>query len=433
MVTSLGDSLRVLREREFRKLFVGQATSVAGSMLALVALPFAVLEIGGSATEIGIVEAAYMLPMVLALAVGGVWADRIDRRRLMLTVDLVRTVLASTIAGLLLSGVLTVQTLLLLQIGMGVCDAFFRPAYTGLVPQVVSPGRLQQANALQGLVSSGSVTLGAAVGGVLVAALGPGWAIGIQGGTFLVSAAFLWLLSPVCPAPAAAGAGSDVAGGGSEAPPPPADDGFLTDLRLGWREFTSRTWMWVMVAGASVFLMMGEAPLTVLGPVMTRDHYDGARTWGFLAAGMGLGQIVGGAVALRWRPRRPLLVLACGMSLTSLPLALLAMTAPAWTLFGGAACLGVVWGMYDPFWLTVMQREVPPDMISRVSSYDYLGSLAFYPLGLALAGPVAGLIGVSATLWVGAVFGVAVSVFLLSWRDVRAVHHLGPPAPSPQG
>jgi MFS family permease len=426
-VTSFRDSVRVLREREFRKLFIGQATSVAGSMLALVALPFAVLEIGGSATEIGIVEAAYMLPMVLAVTVGGVWADRVDRRRLMLTVDLVRMVLTSTIAGLLLTDVLTVRMLLLLQVGMGVCDAFFRPAYTGLVPQVVSPSHLQQANALQGLVSSGSITLGAAVGGLLVAALGPGWAIAIQGVTFFVSAVFLWRLRPA----AAAELRPTPAGGEPEAAPAPAGSGFLTDLRLGWREFTSHTWLWVMVAGASVFLMTAEAPLTVLGPIVTRDHYAGARTWGFLAAGMGLGQIVGGMIALRWRPRRPFLVLACGMSLTSLPLAMLAMTAPAWTLLLSAAGLGVIWGMFDPFWLTAMQREIPPEMISRVSSYDYLGSLAFYPLGLALAGPVADLIGVSATLWAGAAFGVAVSLFWLSWKDVRAVHDLGPPEPSP--
>ena len=429
-MTSFRDSVRVLREREFRKLFVGQATSVAGSMLALVALPFAVLEIGGSATEIGIVEAAYMLPMVLAVTVGGVWADRVDRRRLMLTVDLVRMVLTSTIAGLLLSDVLTVRTLLVLQVGMGVCDAFFRPAYTGLVPQVVSAGHLQQANALQGLVSSGSITLGAAVGGLLVAALGPGWAIAIQGGTFLVSALFLWRLRPAGIASAAAKPAAAAAGGEPGGTASPAAAGFLTDLRLGWREFTSHTWLWVMVAGASVFLMTAEAPLTVLGPIVTRDHYDGARTWGFLAAGMGLGQIVGGVIALRWRPRRPFLILACGMSLTSLPLAMLATTAPAWTLLVSAAGLGVVWGMFDPFWLTAMQREIPPEMISRVSSYDYLGSLAFYPLGLALAGPVSALIGVSATLWVGAAFGVAVSLFWLSWRDVRAVHDLGPREPS---
>jgi MFS family permease len=414
-VSSLADNFAALREPEFRKLFIGQATSVAGSMLTLVALPFVVLEIGGSATDIGIVEAAYMLPMALAITVGGVWADRVERRRLMLTVDLVRMVLTFTTAVLLLAGVLTIPTLLLLQVGMGLCDAFFRPAYTGLVPQVVSAARLQQANALQGLVSSGSVTLGAAVGGLLVAAVGPGWAIAVNSCTFLVSAFFLWLLRPVPVKPAAeAGAGTTTAA-----------EGFFTDLRLGLREFTSHTWLWVMVAGSSVFLMTVEAPMTVLGPIVARDAYDGARTWGFLAAAMGLGQIMGGVVALRWRPRRPFLVLACGMSLTALPMAMLATTAPIWALTGSAAVLGVVWGMFDPFWLTAMQREVPPEMISRVSSYDYLGSLAFFPLGLALAGPVAESIGISTTLWVGAACSVAVSVFWLSWRDVRAVHRLG--------
>ncbi len=185
-----------------------------------------------------------------------------------------------------------------------------------------------------------------------------------------------------------------------------------------------------MVSGASVFLMTVEAPMTVLGPIVARDFYDGARTWGFLAAGMGVGQICGGVVALRWRPRRPFLVLACGMSLTALPMAALASTAPTWLLMVSAAVLGVVWGMFDPFWLTAMQREVPPDMISRVSSYDYLGSLAFYPAGLAMAGPASELFGVSTTLWVGAGFGIAVSLFWLSWRDVRAVHELGPPGPA---
>ena len=417
-----GDNFTTLREPEFRKLFVGQAVSIAGTMLTMVALPFAVLEIGGSATDIGIVEAAYILPMALTITVGGVWADRLERRKVMLSADLVRMTLTFTMAGLLLSAVATVPMLLVLQVGMGMCDAFFRPAYTGLVPQVVSTGRLQQANALQGLVQSGSITLGAATGGLLVAALGAGWAIGIDGLTFLVSAWFLWRLRP---APTGAGraeeAGTDAAGG------------FLADLRLGWREFTSHTWLWVMVAGASVFLFAVEAPMTVLGPIVARDFYDGARTWGFLAAALGVGQIAGGVIALRWRPRRPFLVLSCGMSLTALPMAMLATTAPLWALLGAGAVLGIVWGMFDPFWLTAMQREVPPDMISRVSSYDYLGSLAFFPAGLALVGPVADLIGVSATLWVAAGAAVAVSLFWLSWRDVRAVHELGPRASDTEG
>lgn len=442
----LSDNLGALREPEFRKLFIGQAASIAGTMLTLVALPFAVLAIGGSATDIGLVEAAYILPMALMIVVGGVWSDRLPRRMVMLSADVVRAALQFLAAGLLLGDVATVWMLVLLQVGMGLCDAFFRPAYTGLVPQVVSSARLQQANALQGLVQSGSITLGAATGGLLVAALGAGWAIGVDGLTFVVSAWFLWRLHPVArtsvatagpdtvatPGPdtvatpgADAVAPSGVAASEGQVPVPAA--GFLDDLRLGWREFTSHTWLWVMVSGASLFLFAVEAPLTVLGPVVARDAYDGARTWGFLAAAMGLGQIAGGAIALRWRPRRPFLVLALGMSVTALPMAMLATTAPAWALFSSAAGLGVVWGMFDPFWLTAMQREVPPDMISRVSSYDYLGSLAFYPAGLALAGPVADLIGISATLWIAAGCGVAVSLFWVSWRDVRAVHELGPP------
>lgn len=428
---SFADNLSALREPEFRKLFLGQAASFVGTMLTIVALPFAVLEIGGTATDIGLVEAAYIVPMVLMLAVGGVWADRLDRRKVMLTVDLARTALQLATAALLLADVATVWTLVLLHGAAGIGDAFFRPAYTGLVPQVVSSGRLQQANALQGLVQSAAITVGAATGGLLVAAMGAGWAIGLDGCTFLVSAWFLWRLRPRrVEASAAQDAGASAEARASEVQLAP---NFFTDLRLGWREFTSHTWLWVMVAGASVFLMTVEAPLTVLGPVVARDSYDGARTWGFLAAGMGVGQIIGGVVALRWRPRRPFLVLSCSMCLAALPLAALATTAPVWALLGSAAILGVVWGMFDPFWLTAMQREVPTDMISRVSSYDFLGSLAFYPAGLALSGPVSGLIGIPATLWLSAGMAVAVSLFWLSWKDVRAVHELGPRPAEPTG
>ena len=132
----------------------------------------------------------------------------------------------------------------------------------------------------------------------------------------------------------------------------------------------------------------------MLGPIVARDVYDGARTWGFTAAAMGIGQIAGGLLSLRWRPRRPMLVVAAGMSLAAVPVALLAMQAPVWTLYVSLAVMGVEWGLYDPFWMTCMQRAVAPEMISRVSSYDYLGSLAFYPAGLALAGPLADAFGV---------------------------------------
>ena len=181
-----------------------------------------------------------------------------------------------------------------------------------------------------------------------------------------------------------------------------------------------------MVAGVSLFLFAIEGPIQVLGPIVARDVYDGARTWGFTSAAMGVGQIAGGLLSLRWRPRRPMLIIAAGMSLAAVPVALLAMEAPVWTLYVSLAVMGVEWGLYDPFWTTCMQRVVAPDMISRVSSYDYFGSLAFYPAGLALAGPLADAFGVTTVLWGSAAVALLVSAFQLSWRDVRAPKDMGP-------
>ena len=194
------DSLAALGEPEFRKLFVGQATSVVGPMFRVVALPFAVLAIGGKATDIGIVEASGLIPLAVLVLLGGVWADRLPRRTVMLAADVGRTVLQLAAATLLVAGVAHVWHLAVLQVGMGVCEAFFGPAYTGLVPEVASPPRLQQANALQGLVSSGAITLGAFLAGMLVAAIGPGWAIAVDGLSYLASAWFLLRLRPAASA-----------------------------------------------------------------------------------------------------------------------------------------------------------------------------------------------------------------------------------------
>ena len=436
-MSTFADSLAALREPEYRKLFLGQATSVVGVMFTVVALPFAVLEIGGSATDIGIVEAANLVTLAVFLLIGGVWADRLPRQKVMLVADFLRFGLQCATAGILIAGVAEVWQLALLQVGMGACEAFFRPASVGLVPQVVSPSRLQQANALSSLVMSGSITVGAVLAGVVVAAVGPGWGIGIDGLTYLASAFFLLRLRPAAfrgrrePGGRAAGpgralAGEEAAAGSETAVSGPGGRGFFSDLAAGWREFTSHTWLWVMVTGASIFLFAIDGPIQVLGPIVARDVYDGARTWGFTSAAMGIGQIAGGLLSLRWRPRRPMLVIAAGMSLAAFPVALLALEAPVWTLYVSLAVMGIEWGLYDPFWTTCMQRVVAPDMISRVSSYDYLGSLAFYPAGLALAGPLSDAFGITAVLWTSAGVAVFVSVFQLAWRDVRAPKDMGP-------
>jgi MFS family permease len=435
-VSRILDSLAALSEPEFRKLFIGQATSVVGSMFRVVALPFAVLAIGGSATDIGLVAACSLVPLAVFVLVGGVWADRLPRRMVMLVADLVRMTLQLTAAALLVSGIAEVWQLAVLQVGMGTAEAFFGPAYTGLVPEVVSAPRLQQANALQGLVSSGSITLGATLAGLLVAAVGPGWAIGIDGASYLASAAFLWrlrpaqFLGPAARRPAAAAgpahalAGEEAAVGDAAQSHP---EGFLHDLAEGWTEFRRHTWIWVTAAGAALFLFAVDGPIQVIGPVVANEVYSGAKTWGLTSAAMGIGQIAGGLLSLRWRPKRPILVICAGMSVSAVPVALLALEAPVWALYAAMVAIGIEWGLYDPFWMTCMQRVVPPDMISRVSAYDWFGVLAFYPAGLALAGPLADALGRSTVLWAAAGTALAVSIFQVSWRDVRAPHDMRPP------
>lgn len=439
-MSKLADSLAVLRETEYRKLFFGQATSVVGDMFTVVALPFAVLEIGGTATDIGIVMAANLVPLAVFVLIGGVWADRLRRQRVMLAADFLRFSLQVLTAALLISGVAQVWHLVLIQVVMGMTEAFFRPAAMGLTPEVVSEPRLQQANALSSLVMSGSITLGALLAGMLVSTVGPGWGIGIDGITYLASAWFLLRLRPAAflgrratPAPASparalageeSAAGLDTSAAGEI--PSGGHSGFVGDLKAGWHEFTSHTWLWVMVVGVSVFLFAIQGPIQVLGPIVARDVYDGARTWGFTSAAMGIGQICGGLLSLRWRPRRPLFIISAGMSLAAVPVALLALQAPVWTLYVSLGVMGVEWGLFDTFWMTCMQRVVAPDMISRVSSYDYLGSLAFFPAGLALAGPLADAVGITPVLWGAAVVAVLVSVFQVSWRDVRSPKDMGP-------
>lgn len=370
-------------------------------MLSMIALPFAVLSIGGSATDIGIVEAAYLVPLAAMLLLGGVWADRLPRRGVMLVADVVRAAAQFAIAILLIRGVAEIWHLAVLQMLMGAGEAFFRPAYTGLVPQTVSAERLQQANALSGVTSSGAVTLGALSGGLLVAAVGPGWAIGIDAGTYLLSAWYLLRMRPMTVASSA------------------DRHGFVADLREGWQEFRRRSWLCAMVAGVAVFLMTVQAPLHVLGPVVSQEAYAGARTWGFLSTALGVGQIFGAAVALRWEPRRPLIVVAGSLALGGLPALFLGLGASVWSLLLGGLVLGVVWGLIHPVWLTTLQRQVAPELLSRVSSYDYLGSLVAYPVGLAAVGPLATWAGTSNVLLSSAVCGVIVSAVLLSLGPVR--------------
>ena len=358
-----------LREANFRRLWIGQSTSAVGDGVTGVALTFAVLGVTGSATDLGLVLAAFMLPRVVFLLVGGVWADRVPRRLIMLGADLVRAAAQAALAGAFLTGTASLPVFLAVAAASGAASAFFVPASIGLVPQAVSPGRLQQGNALLNLSQSSASLMGPVLSGLLVVSIGPAWIFAFDAVTFVVSAVALAMLrlDPLPPL---------------EARP------FLADLAAGWREVASRSWLVASLAGFA-FVNLAFAGFFVIAPLVVERGYGGAPDWGLLMAAFGLGGLLGGAAALRWSPARPLVAVFAVLLAAPLCLVLLAAMPPLALLLVGVVAFASATAFANTIWHTTLQRQVPPASISRVSSYDWMASLVFFPAGAALAGPIA--------------------------------------------
>jgi MFS family permease len=396
---SLPDNLQVLRRRDFRLLFLGQGVSVLGDRMVAVALAFAVLEVGGSASAVGLVLACATLPLVGSVLIGGVVADRMSRRTVMIGADLVRLASQGATATLLITGSAEVWTLALFAGLTGAATGFFNPASTGLLPEVVPKDELQPANALRATAVSGGEILGPLLAGVLVATVGAGSAIAVDAATFAVSAACLARLR-------AAGR------------PERESATFLADLREGWSAFRARRWVWSVVAYFAVANLLWGA-WSALGPIVADRDLGGAAAWGTVLAAVGLGALVGSVLATRARPRRPLVLVALTEALFAVPLAALAAAAPAPLLVCAAFLSGAGMMLGNSVWESTLQRHVPAESLSRVVSYDWFGSLAFRPLGLALWGPLAGAIGISSALWLAFGLFVAGVAALLALPDTR--------------
>jgi predicted MFS family arabinose efflux permease len=373
--------------------------------VAPVAIAFAVLDLTGSATDLGFVLAAGWLPQIVFVLVGGVLGDRLPRHLVMVGANLLAAAGQATSAALLLTGTAKPWHLAALQAVRGISIALFFPASQSVVPQVVEPDQLQPANALVRLGLNGSNVLGAAVGGVVVAAAGPGYAIAFDAATYFASALVLARMR-IAPALQAAG------------------ESILRELVEGWNEFRSREWLWVIVAAASVGNLVAMASLNVLGPLVAKTDLGGASAYGAIVAAQGAGLLLGGVLSLRWRAQRPLLVGTLGLLPTAVTIACYAGIRVTAVIATAAFFAGIGIEIFSINWVTALQEHIPPAVLSRVSSYDALGSFVFIPLGAALAGPLADRFGVTETLWGLLAVGLA-SVFgaLLS-RDVRELQRL---------
>jgi MFS family permease len=394
----------VLRsERPFRLLFAGQALSVVGDRITPVALAFAVLDLG-TATDLGIIFAAGALPFALFALAGGVVADRVGRRQVMLVSDVVRALVQACTAAILLGGMAEIWMLVVLSAVYGTGSAIFAPALNGLIPQTVEPHRLQSANALLALTRSVATVAGPALAGVIIALVGTGEAIALDAATFALSALCLMRLRE---RPIAAATG----------PEPPGS--FISQLRAGWREVRSRTWLRRGLAAVSAYHVVVLPAVYVLGPVLAARELDGASSWAFIIAAFGVGTITGNVVALRYRVRRPIFVASAALVVASLQAAIIGSGLGTVGIGLLEVVAGAATGLFFTFWDMSLQEQVAPGAVARVSSYDFAVSLGLMPLGLALAGPVADAVGLHETLWAMSAVGVASALAWLAAPSVR--------------
>lgn len=392
--------LDVLRLRDFRLVFAAALVSFVGDGMVPVALSFAVLDLTGSATDLGLVLAASSVSLVGSLLVGGVVADRVSRRTVMIAADLVRLIGQGVTGLVLVTGHATVTELAVLQACRGAASGFFYPASSGLMPMVAGEW-LQEGNSLRGMAMAAGNIAGPAIAGVLVVATSPGVALLIDAGTYGVSALLL------------ARVRRDVRGGS-----PPRR--FVADLRDGFAEFRARTWVWATIAAMSVINMVAVA-FPVLGALTAKRQLGGAGAWALILVGQGVGWLIAGIILLRLKPRRPLLTgLLVGL-VPALPMFLLGVPAPLALIVIAALVGGAGNMMFNTLWETTLQQHIPEAARSRVSAYDWFGSLALESLGFALIGPFAAAVGTSTALYVCAGVDVAVVAVLLGVRDIRAV------------
>jgi MFS family permease len=406
----------VLRsEPQFRLLFGGQVLSLVGDRVMLVALPFAVLEAGGGIGAVGLVVGAQLVPFLVFAVVGGVVSDRGDRRLVLVASDVARLVVQAAGGTLLLADAATPLTLGVLAALYGTADAFFQPAFTGLLPQTVShPGQLQPANALRGLSFSVSSITGPAVAGVLVAAIGAGAAMLFDAGSFAVSVACLLALRP------------RVAAEGVEETPPP----FVSAVHAGWREVRTRPWIVAGLGAMCAYHGIVLPAVYVLGPVTVSQNLGGPGAWAAVVVSFGAGSVLGDVLLLRIRPRRALRVAGLALVLASCQAAVYGSGLALVGMCALQLLAGVGVTAFFTLWEVSLQEHVPRDALSRVSSFDYLAATALMPVGTALAGPIAAALGTQATLLGMSAIGVACALAFLSVRQVRDLPRVDAPAPA---
>ncbi|MFE7645970.1 MFS transporter [Streptomyces phaeoluteigriseus] len=387
--------------RNYSLLTAAAFVTNLGSHGALIAAAFAVLENGGDGGDVGLVAAARTLPLVLFLLIGGAIADRLPRHRVMVAANALNCLSQAAFAALVLTGEPQLWQMMLLTALGGTGQAFFSPAAEGMLMSSVQGEQVGRAFAVFRMAMQGAGVGGAALGGAMVAVIGPGWVLAADAAAFAVAGSLRAFL--------------DV----GHIPAREQGGGLLADLREGWREFSGRPWLWGIVLQFSIANAVVGAADAVYGPLVARDHLGGAGPWGLALGFFGAGTVAGALLMTRWKPRRLLFVGTLCVFPLALPSAALAVPVPVGLLCAVMFLTGITLEVFGVSWMTALHQEIPEDKLSRVSAYDWFGSVALVPLAMALAGPSESLFGRTASLWGCAVLVVVVTAAVLCVPDVR--------------
>lgn len=394
------DRLRLgpLANSHFRVLWGGQSLSFLGDAVVPIALSLAVIELGASAAELGLVLAAGSLPRLIFVIVGGVFADRLRRQHVMMVANVVN-MLAQVFMGFeLLNSSPSFAYIALLSACSGIASAFYIPASRALLPAVVGSNQIASANTVVSISQQGALIVGPALGTLIFFSVGAGWAMIGNGLTFGISAATLACLR----LPRAT----------SER------RGFLSELSAGWLEVRHRNWLWFSLVAHAVW-NLGFALYQTLGPLIVASTGGGGLAWALVAQGGALGALVGAVLSSVVRPRRPLISVSVLLAVESLLLLSLAMRAALWIIVVSAALTYAGVEIMAVLWNTAIQDRTPPRTLARVASYDFLVTYSLKPVGQIFAAPMVSILGFE-TLLIAAAIVVAVANFIvLVSADVR--------------
>jgi predicted MFS family arabinose efflux permease len=402
MLSRAAARLPVLRIRDFRLLLADRLLAPTAYSFSMVGVSFAVLDATGSTADLSYVLAALIAPSLVFTLLGGVFADRLAPQRVVIAGNLMIALGEGTFGLLVLAGHPVLWQMVTLEAVTGTGMAVFYPASTALLPRIVPGALMQQASSVSRLAMNGGQMGGAMIAGLAVAAFGPGWALTVCAAGMCGTVPLMLALRV-------------------SAMEPEHQPSMLRELRDGWAEVRSRTWLWVIICQFGVILMAWYGAFDVLGPVVARADLGGPAAWGAITASNSVGLIAGGLVSLRFTPPRPMLfIVLIGMAIAISPLSL-AMVWPLAAICAAALSLGVTLEIMMIQWTVALAASIPPGKLARVSSYDALGSVMAMPAGALVAGPVAAAIGVSRAQYGAAVLIVIASALALLPRDIRTM------------